>query len=313
MTTIKSEDAFAEWLAEMQPALAGFEDFAMPVGMPRGFTRESLVALEAFLLDRWPDERAYVAGVDPSFADGAGRYLGEAYLRLAGGGWHVRLQDGVIFAWQPVVLTEVSEGVPLAPYSLITAALHRRTGTEFGRVHDNLVRRVEERRATLSEEWQPSRLPVPGITAGTGAHRSEVPEEQAWVESVEQRIDALRQRLGDEVSAGLDLSPTSLPAVEQAALADLGRTDVDEHAPSDVQQQYVAYLGAVLLRAAGGRWIFRPGDPDTNMYLGNPYVQRTDRDGDDRSEVPLHALDRLLEHQEPGAFSEALADYEKEY
>ena len=62
---------FQVWLEGMHPRLARFQDFLLPVGMLRNYSRASLVELEQLLLVRWAGKKAFKEDPDTDFIDGA--------------------------------------------------------------------------------------------------------------------------------------------------------------------------------------------------------------------------------------------------
>jgi ribose transport system substrate-binding protein len=109
----------------MQPRLTRFVDFLLPpvVG---DFSRESLVGLEAQLLERFPDpERYYQGDGDRDVIDGAVRYVGETYLRAFGGGWKFSDDPRFVVAGRPYVLLGTPDATPISPFNLMGAALQK--------------------------------------------------------------------------------------------------------------------------------------------------------------------------------------------
>lgn len=296
--TPEQDQLFQEWLAAMHPRLARFEDVIMPPGWPGGFTRESLAALEQHVLDRWPDVAAFAQEQDTDFMDGATRYIGETYLRLGGGGWFVDHSPTHPFSGRPLVRLDTADRTPISPLNLTTALLARRTGQVLTTVWDAQSKRIAERRAAEPAGWQPRREPVPGILTEA---RPGSPELDAWVASVDERIEALRSRAGTSGADRLDLEPASLGVLEDLVLADGG---------AGTKPEAVAYLGEVARRAAGGDWVLLPGDPaHENPFVGRPFVERLDSDGDWRRLLLDALVDRLVQTRETGVLARVLARY----
>ena len=134
----------------------------MPTGWTGDFSRASLEELEQDALERWPDRGSFDDAGDPDWVDGAVRYVGEAYLRIGGGGWHVDSDPDSVFSGLPVVTLDTIEPFPISPYNLLTALLSRRTGQVLAKVYDGQLLEVQERRDAEGPDWVPTRLPVPG-------------------------------------------------------------------------------------------------------------------------------------------------------
>ena len=147
-------EQFEDWLDAMDPRLARFEDFLMPAGWSAGFSRESLEELEQYMLERWPDRSAF-DDADPDWVDGAIRYVGETYLRVGGGGWHLDTDPDSAFSGLPLITLDTIEPFPISPYSLLTALLSRRTGNVLAKVYDGQLLEVQERRDAEGPGWEP--------------------------------------------------------------------------------------------------------------------------------------------------------------
>lgn len=303
------DEQFEGWLEAMDPRLARFEDFLMPTSWTKGFTRESLVELEDYMLKRWPDRESFQNEGDSDWIDGAVRYVGEAILRIAGGGWHLDNTPDVAFRGQPVVRPDTLHGFPISPYNQLGLLLKRRTGQELGKLYDGQLREVQRRRDVEAPDWAPKRLPIPGYTAPED-DPGDTPERDAWAAQVDDRIAALRAHAGAD-GTHLDLSPESLTVLEQLAQADLTAAGIDARSAqgAEVVAQYASYLGAVLLQQAPGRWILRPGEPGTDPFVGRPFVKRLDENGIWRAGHVHSAAEHLTQERDPGIFARVLHAY----
>jgi len=56
------------------------------------------------------------------------------------------------------------------------------------------------------------------------------------------------------------------------------------------------YLGEVLRRVKGGRWVYREGNPDLNMFLGHPYVEQVEPDAE--TVVPYVSLELVVQRRD---------------
>ncbi|HEX8508247.1 MAG TPA: hypothetical protein VF635_01935 [Propionibacteriaceae bacterium] len=302
-------DVFDEWLEDMHPQLMGFVDFALPKNVAKDFSRQSLADLEQYLLYRWPDQATFLAHPDPDFTDGAVRYIGETLLRACGGGWHFSDKPGFLLAGRPYLRLDTLDATPISPYHLMTALLKRRTGVELTKVFDAQVRRIGERREQEGPGWAPRRQPVPGITSGTDAEEAAEQARDEWVSELPDRLARVRARAGAE-AARLDLSAGSLAVLEGLALADFATPDqLDVVERRETTATYVAYLGETLRREAGGQWVLRPGELGRNLYIGRPFLARTDGDGTRRTSVPAASLIRLVGDRVAGVFEHDLRTY----
>ena len=162
MNTEEQNSLFARWLDEMSPKLVEFDSVVKPAGPERGLSRDSLVALERLILDRWSDMDSYLEERDQKFTDGAVRHIGETLLRACGGGWHIDYDPDFIFPGRPFVRLDTDDRTPISPSNLITAMLARRTGEVLSKIYDAQLRRVDLRRNGQGPSWNPQRDYVPG-------------------------------------------------------------------------------------------------------------------------------------------------------
>lgn len=305
MTVGQANEQFEQWLEEMHPRLARFEDFLMPQSWTRGFRRESLAELEAHMLERWPDRAAFAEQPDPDFVDGAVRYIGETLLRLGGGSWFVDDDASSILGGRPYIRLDTLDRTAISPFNLMTTLLARRTGQVLTKVFDAQSARVGERREQEGPGWEPHRAPVAGLTSEATESASQSPERAEWVSQVPGWVEELRSRLGAD-GGRLDLSPGSVDVLEGWLLAEVPAGS----APSDVlRDASAAYLGEVARSNAGGDWVFRSGDPDENPYAGRPCVRREDEDGKPRNWPPHVSVDAVLRDRAPGVLARHLASY----
>lgn len=304
--TTEHDALFRSWLEDMHPRLARFVDIITPAGWSGGCSRESLVALERHMLDRWPDVASFQQEQDTDFIDGATRYIGETYLRLGGGGWFVDHDPKFVFSGRPCVRLDTVDPLPISPVNLMGAVLSRRTGEVLARVWDGQTENLAERREVEGPGWEPVREPVPGLFV----ERLGSPELEAWVQRVPALVDVVRSRAGSERARSLDLSPLSLEVLAQVALEDADAGHLAEGVQGDARAAYVAYLGTVAIGAAGGSWVLlqRP-DNHENPFVGRPFVERTDSDGDRRTALPDGAVDALLTTRSTDVFARMLWAY----
>lgn len=165
MNTGEQDTTLEQWLDDMHPEISRFMNSLESAGWMDGFSRASLIALERYILDRWPDQESYLDEDDHEFTGGAVRYIGECLLRACGGGWHVDHDPEFVFTGRPFVRLDTDDKLPISPSNLITALLARRTGQVFSKLYDAQLRRVDVRRKGQPPGWSPRRDRVPGMAA----------------------------------------------------------------------------------------------------------------------------------------------------
>jgi len=282
---------FREWIMVMDPRLAGFEDFVMPAEWSGDFSRESLIELERFILTSWPDKKAFLEEADPNFVDGATRYIGESFMRLAGGEWFLDEDPDFIYSGFPVFRFDSENKTAVSPFHLMTTILARRNGEVLGRMWDGNERSVTRRRQNEGPGWTPRRSPMPGLVTEP---LPSSPEVERWTRRVPALIDALRRRAGRR-AAELDLSVRSLGVVSELLLEDGASDAFSSGAVQDAKDPYVAYVGEVALAAAGGSWVLVDGPRDSkNPFVGRPFVERLGDSDDPREILVGAAVDRAL-------------------
>ena len=126
-----AREQFDAWLDVMDASIAAFvRDLPPEVAARLDGSPESLEALEAWLLERYPSPEAMRPEPERYDVDGAARYFGEVLRRELGGSWD--LEDGndrALFAGVPVLRgVGVPGGPPVAPLYAVSAAADRRTG-----------------------------------------------------------------------------------------------------------------------------------------------------------------------------------------
>jgi hypothetical protein len=121
---VHMDDALADFLGRVPPGLRAFLDASVP----------SLDLLEAWLLDRYPDEAAIRAEPELTYLDGASRYVGEVFRVQLGGAWRLRTEGSRGSNPLPELVFTEAHDPPLCPFTLVSAALARRTGASFSKV-----------------------------------------------------------------------------------------------------------------------------------------------------------------------------------
>ena len=265
------------------------------------------MALERLILDRWSDKKSYLEDWDPKFADGAVRYIGETLLRACGGGWHIDHDPEFIFPGRPFVRLDTDDRTPISPSNLITAMLSRRTGEVLSKVYDAQLRRVEARRSGQGPGWSPQRNYVPGMMR---VERSESPELAEWLGSLHARAAKVRERAAQLGHGNVEHDTSAISTVEAMALEDLrtGRLSMADR--GEALDEYTSFFGEVARHAAGGSWVLIPGAvTERNPYIGNPFVERADEDGDPVSYLPCGSIYGLSQEMAPGIVARHIEVY----
>ena len=307
MSRLGVDAQFEHWLDDMRPEIAAFEEDLAPAGWEGGFTRDSLVALERYILDRWPDKESYLEERDQKFIDRAVRYIGESLLRACGGGWNIDHDPDFIFAGRPFVRLDTDDRTPISPSNLITAMLARRTGQVLSRVYDAQLGRVDVRRRAQAPGWSPQRDYVPGMMR---VDRPDSSELAGWLGCLEARIAKVRERAARRGYGDIEFGEDAVSHVEAMVLDDLksGRMSIAER--GELLDEYTSFFGEVARHAAGGSWVVRPGPvTERNPYIGNPFVERTDEDGDPVSYLPFGSIYGLAKEMAPGVVARHISIY----
>jgi hypothetical protein len=254
------------WREAVSPTLVRLRTFEFP-GLSLDLSVESLDALEAALLEEFP------AGAQPPFDDlsvvgSATAYLGEALMRVAGGGW--RWDDG---ARVPLVVVDPAlDAASVSPYALLRDALSLRTGTVLRDRAEALRAATAERQAT-HPGWAPTKEHTPAV------------DELAWPAVVPgSPLDAWiaeGARLFARDAAHDPRWDFSLASLDQLEAEVIRRVrEVDELADAE-QADFVHwahwYGGEVVRRIAGGTWAQFVDDPahpsgTTDLWAGRPFL-----------------------------------------
>jgi hypothetical protein len=143
-----SEVQFQDWFAHMDDALKEFLA-QLPVEVRERLDRspESLGVLEAWLLERYPTMLAILEDEEASHLDGAARYIGEVFRKALGGHWRLRLNDlKYIYHGIPELWFLEKKDTPVAPLTLVTTSLDRRTGKHLALVFNGSMDLIERNR-----------------------------------------------------------------------------------------------------------------------------------------------------------------------
>ena len=126
----QQREDFEHWLAHMDDAIDHFLASAPAAVRTRlDSSKESLVALEEWLLERYASTDEMLVSSESFVIDGAARYVGEIFRKALGGRWELPLGDpSYVFHGRPQLVGFPAATTPVSPHSLVTAAADRRTG-----------------------------------------------------------------------------------------------------------------------------------------------------------------------------------------
>lgn len=146
MTETSPEDLFQYWLMDMDDAIDAFLLAVPPeIAQQLDFTPKSLGVLENWLLSIYPDVEATRPSSEAHTLDRAARYIGEVFRKHFGGGWLIELEDKEkLFCGLPQLTGMKAQVGQIAPLTLVTAAMDRRTGHFVQSIFERQVERVAE-------------------------------------------------------------------------------------------------------------------------------------------------------------------------
>jgi hypothetical protein len=293
------------WLEGMSPRLGWLEDFSLPPGFRFDYSRGSLAELEVIVLQRFSDADEVADDEIRNFVEGIVAYLGEAFLRVAGGWWSWDDDPDSTSLGNLVVHFDAELGIaPLSLMTLLIRSVTRRSGNEFSEVHARLEQAVEERRVK-DPMWEPTKLHTPGVDPVEPPPPSEFLE--AWLT---ERERAFPRWAAAHADAGTwDFSPESLDALE-ALLRHTLRSPADLATPEgrELAEQSAWYLGEVMICVKGGRWHYIPGEPHPVIpAVGRPHIRQPSPDGD--VVVPIITVEGICDPQRRQSLRRRLAQY----
>jgi len=142
VTLDKEREDFEFWLVDMDGAIERFlEEVPSAITRRLDFSPESLDALEAWILGRYPSAQTMLAPTESRVVDGLARYIGETFRKAIGGKWEIRLDDPrYVFHGIPQLTGFSERPTPVAPISLATASADRRTGKFLSSVLGSYIR-----------------------------------------------------------------------------------------------------------------------------------------------------------------------------
>lgn len=282
-------DEVEEWLARLPERLDYLESHTRDE-VDLDFSADSLAELERYAL-RWFEAPEDVHEDEDSewVFEGLAGYLGEVMLRLAGGGWRAPSVEQV-----PLIEADEALGLaPLSPADLVLTALRSRAGDELRRAYADWDGAVRAYRGS-HPSWAPTKRLTPGVDPYQPGE-SETAHLTQWLAQREQAFAHWAAAYGAGIS--WDFSARSLEELGSLVLR-VTPTPAGFDAPANRELFAGAewYTGETWRRVKGGRWIYRHGDPDVNMFDGHPYVEQAGEDG--MAAVPYHALAALVERKD---------------
>lgn len=297
-----------EWLQSMQPSIAGWT-YHLPEGFRDDFSRDSLVVVEQTVLDARPDADAELTGPGSLFMETTARYVGEALLRVCGGRWE---WSGERSRWpdQPVIVPDTVDGLPIAPFAVVTDIVQLRSGDELISMWDSLDEQRRHREAA-----EPGWTPVATSTPGFG--RGSVPPADGLEAFLAAREHDLAQwaAVSEMPAETWDLSLDSLDALGRMLFEAGFRVEkLTRPAPGSFGWYAMRYVGETLIALRGGSWEWRPnetgvpivfGDSDF-MYIERWMVRREDSADSTYAWPDLHVA-RVIRRSDPTALRAAAA------
>ena len=285
------EDAWSVdgWLARLPAVLDFLRDAELRDVLDLDFSPESLDGVEDYVADRLGDSEDEDED-DRWLAEGAAAYLGEALLRLAGGGWRPAPEPGQA----PVVEADPALRLaPISPFHVVLAAARDGTSGRFRGIFEGWAGAVAARRAA-DPAWAPVKEPTPGVDPVI----VEVPEVEHLARWLAAREAGFPQWTGDYGADTVwDFSAGSL---EDLGGLVLGRIHTPAELGAAEHRAFVDgaewYLGETLRRVKGGRWAYRHGNPDLNMFLGHPYVEQVEPGAE--TVVPYVSLELIVQRRD---------------
>ena len=140
MVTGDAQDQFQLWLFEMDAALDRFVASAPPdIASKLDFSPESLDAVESWTLSKYESPQQIRPATETAFHDGAARYVGEVFRKFTGSRWSLDQSNPKNLNYGVPALTGGRLTIGMAPLTLVTALLDRRTGKYLTTVFRNVT------------------------------------------------------------------------------------------------------------------------------------------------------------------------------
>ena len=309
---VDAGDELTDWLQALPPILDRLAWF-VPADFHADYSTDSLDVLEATLAAQVVPTATGDLPPDTGLIESACAYLGQALLRVAGGGWDWDAAPTSPTRGLPILRFDAALGLPaVAPLRLLIEARKAGTGTELRKVHERLQQSVAEYQSS-HPGWTPAQSGEEAIDPAT---RPPAPELTEWLAEREKAFAPWAEAAGD--------GPWDYRAESVARLTHLTLSrfpDVEAfNAPANAE--FVAgatwYLGETVRRTAPGvYWQYQPvpdGYADAHDYyaqtgdawVGAPYLLQYPNDAmtDPRSLLKIAVIRR-----EPDVVREGLADF----
>lgn len=240
-----------QWTDAVDTVLDRLRDFFLPDDFPFDFTPESLVPLEALLLDR----------AEPSgdFLESVLAYVGQVALELTGGTWAVGRRPAEVPADAPFVRPDPELGLdPIHPLALLIEAGREGSG-------DVLTRAAAGWRAAIAAHPGWSAPPVPDRPIGSDPLA-------AWLAERERDFPRwLADHAGGDTR--YDFSVESLDHLQELLRERFAgkRAELKRPENADLAGGAAWYLGEVIRRHRDGGWVAPlPGALLSEFYLYSP-------------------------------------------
>jgi hypothetical protein len=262
-------DRLEDWVQSVQPAIMHLEAFQVPGDVKLDFSPASLRRVEEILLDRFGDAADLDDPDEQGLVEGAMAYVGETLMRVAGGSW----------TWEagsqtPVVQADPELGLaPEAPRRLLATAVERGDGEQLAAACAAWSAAVAKFVAQRPS-WHPDKRPTPGLDR---AESPDLPDLNRWLEQRDAGFAGWVSRYAPDGT--WDFSPGSLDALA-SLVRRIAPTDEELQDPShrDFADGASWYLGEVMRRGIGGRWMYQederdPSAPVPSVDLPGPRVR----------------------------------------
>lgn len=136
-----AQERFQHWLAHMDDYLDELMRSVPPDLAARlDYSGESLDAIEARILDRFPSIEHAKAQDAAAEVNLYAIYVGEVFRKALGGRWTLPTDDPK-YAYYRLPVLDYEHRSTICPITLVTASTSRRTGEFIGRVFRNAVAR----------------------------------------------------------------------------------------------------------------------------------------------------------------------------
>ena len=144
---MSSEQQFHAWLQQLPESIEILRNIlAEDTGQTLDFSIDSLLMLEQWLLERYPDLKFIHENDEYHLMEAAGGYIGETIRQVVGGEWTIELKDEA-YAYLGVPGIGGFKGnrrIPsVYPLTWATTSLNRRTGEYIRTLAERLINRVE--------------------------------------------------------------------------------------------------------------------------------------------------------------------------